>query len=109
MRKLAILLLGVFIFAGMVSCTQKDKNKVQKSQKAQQLYEKYKTMITEGNGCEPCIDCAALALAISYDTSEEITLRKKNLTEYFKKNGKIPCPELVPELKQNVAQVQNEK
>jgi len=81
---------------------QKD-NKAKTIENADQLYEKYKNMVTEGEGCEPCIDCAALALAISYDTEKEITISKEKLLNYYNKNGSIPCPELLPELNTELA------
>jgi len=67
-----------------------------------QLYEKYKKMVTEGEGCAACVDCAALALAISYDTKKEIAVSKAKLIKYYNENGTIPCPELVPELKEEI-------
>ncbi|MCF6240380.1 MAG: hypothetical protein L3J74_03425 [Bacteroidales bacterium] len=106
MRHLFIILFGVFVWASVSSCGDASgKNAADKHLKAQELYEKYKAMITEGNGCVPCADCASLALAISYDTKDEISVSKKKLIEYYKKNGTIPCPELVPELKEIVAQI----
>lgn len=106
MKSIFIILLGVFVWASVSSCGNVSrKNTADKHVKAQKLYEKYKTMITEGDGCAPCVDCASLALAISYNTKEEITASKKKLIEYYKKHGSIPCPELVPELKEIVAQI----
>ncbi len=106
MKRIFIILFGVFVWASVSSCGDASgKNLADKHLKAQKLYEKYKSMITEGDGCSACVDCAALALAISYDTKDEISASKKKLIEYYKKNGNIPCPELVPELKEIVAQI----
>jgi hypothetical protein len=106
MKGIIVILFGMFLWASISSCgAASGKNSVDKHLKAQQLYEKYKNMITEGDGCVPCVDCAALALAISYDTKDEVSVSKKKLIEYYKKNGTIPCPELVPELKEIVAQI----
>ena len=101
MRNIIIIVIFVFSF-GIVSCgtIEKDDNS---DLKTELLYEKYKNMVTEGEGCAACIDCAALALAITYETEDEILDSKQKLFEYYKENGVIPCPELLPELKQEMA------
>jgi len=105
MKKIVGVFIGIAFFLVLGACSNVKEKSTAKKIDAQQLYEKYKDMITEGDGCVPCVDCAALALAISYDTKDEIKNSKKKLIEYYHKNGKIPCPELLPELKQDVAQI----
>ncbi len=104
MRNILLIILVLVFSIGIISCNAVDK-KANTIQNADQLYEKYKNMVTEGDGCVACIDCAALALAISYDTKNEITLSKAKLVEYYKQNGTIPCPELMPELGEEIALV----
>ena len=105
MRNILLIVLG-FVFSVVIfSCNaienkDKDANTIQG---ADQLYEKYKNMVTEGEGCAACVDCAALALAISYDTQNEIAANKAKLIEYYKQNGNIPCPELIPDLNKELA------
>ena len=106
MKKFLVVFAGIiFLSVFLSSCNAVSDNTATKKIDTQQLYEKYKTMITEGEGCIPCVDCAALALAINYNTREEIIASKKKLIEYYKKNGEIPCPELVPEVKKEVARL----
>ncbi len=100
-----LLIISISIFSfGIFSCGTTEK-KAETIEGADLLYEKYKNMVTEGEGCAPCIDCASLALAITYDTHEEIVVSKNKLLKYYKENGSVPCPELLPELKQEVALV----
>ncbi len=93
---------------GFFSCNgTANAEKIKKVQNTDQLYEKYKQLVTEGDGCVPCVDCAALALAMTYNTPKEIAASKKKLLVYYKENGKIPCPELFPELKEGIALTAN--
>lgn len=105
MRYILLIVLGFVFSVGIISCNaiEKKDKKANTIQGADQLYEKYKNMVTEGEGCIACVDCAALALAISYDTHTEIAVSKAKLTEYYKQNGTIPCPELMPELNKEIA------
>lgn len=98
----------VFFSAGIFSCNSTANAETgKKALNTDKLYEKYKHMVTEGDGCIPCIDCAALALAMTYDTPDEVALSKQKLVNYYKENGKIPCPELLPELKEEIALMAN--
>ena len=106
MKNIIVAFLSLFILSFTISSCNNvaDKSLAIQKDKAQQLYEKYKNMITEGDGCVPCADCAALALAISYNTKDEINASKQKLIKYYKETGSVPCPELIPELKETVAQ-----
>ncbi len=105
MKNIVITLVSLFILTFVLSsCSDAVSSPEMQKDKAQQLYEKYKSMISEGDGCVPCVDCAALALAISYGTKDEIQSSKQKLIKYYKKTGSVPCPELVPELKESLAQ-----
>ena len=105
MRNILLIVLGFVFSIGVISCNaiEKKDKKANTIQGADQLYYKYKNMVTEGDGCVACIDCATLALAISYDTQDEIAKSKEKLVQYYKVNGTIPCPELIPELKKEIA------
>ncbi len=104
MRNIILIsLISIFSF-GIFSCDTTGK-KADAIDGTDLLYEKYKNMVTEGEGCVACIDCASLALAITYNTQDEVVLSKKKLLEYYKENGSIPCPELLPELRQEIALV----
>ena len=107
MRNILVIFLAIFFSVSVISCNllQKDNTKADTNQGADKLYEKYKNMITEGDGCIACVDCATLALAISYDTQSEVATSKAKLIKYYKKNGTIPCPELVPEISKEIALV----
>jgi len=100
-----LLIISISIFSfGIFSCGTTEK-KAETIEGADLLYEKYKNMVTEGEGCEVCIDCASLALAITYDTQDEADASRKILIDYYNENGTIPCPELLPELKKEIALV----
>ncbi|MEN8119519.1 MAG: hypothetical protein ABFS35_04205 [Bacteroidota bacterium] len=105
MRNLVLIFLVSFFSVGIFSCSiiEKKEKKANTIQGADKLYEKYKNMVSEGDGCVACVDCAALALAISYDTKNEIKESKAKLMNYYKQNGTIPCPELIPELNKEIA------
>ena len=107
MRNILLTILISIFSVAIFSCstTKKNDEKAKTIQSAKLLYGKYRNMVTEGEGCEACIYCAALSLAISYDTEDEIFLSKKTLLNYYNKNGTIPCPELMPELKKETALV----
>ncbi len=107
MRNILLIVLGIFFSITVISCNtiEKENTKANTIQGADKLYEKYKNMVAEGDGCIACVDCAALALAISYDTQNEIAASKTKLVEYYKQNGTIPCPELMPELGEEMALV----
>jgi len=110
MKNILLILLMVIFSAGIFSCNDMASAETgKKTMDTNKLYEKYKHMVTEGDGCVPCIDCAALALAMTYNTPNEVALSKQKLVNYYKENGEIPCPELLPGLKEEIALMANSK
>ncbi len=99
MKKITILSIFLILLTGSFSCTNIDIKAEKKQSKIEQLYNKYKDMIKKQPDCAPCVDCATLALSIKYDNKQEISKYKQKLTEYYKTNDSIPCPELLEEIK----------
>ena len=60
----------------------------------------YSDRINSGTGCQPCANCAQLALDLCLsacdDRQDAIEINRNILLGYQQINGGIPCPELVP-------------
>ena len=96
MKYLFIFAVLVLVSASLFSCSEKTHSThIKQKIDTDSLYIKYKTMIGDSSNSPACVDCAAMALAISYDMDEEITKSHEKLVEYYKQNGSVPCPELL--------------
>lgn len=95
-----IITLGtLLILSSIVSCINADIKAEKKQDKIEMLYHKYKDMIRKQKDCDPCVDCAALALSIKYKNKQEIKKYKEKLIEYNKTKDSMPCPELLEVIK----------
>ncbi len=61
------------------------------------LFIKYKSMIKNDTNMVVCMNCASMALALSYNNEEEIIENYEKLLKYYKEYGYVPCPELICE------------
>ncbi|MEN8119459.1 MAG: hypothetical protein ABFS35_03895 [Bacteroidota bacterium] len=91
----SIIIIGI-IALSLFSCSSKPHSAhIEKYVSSDSLYVRYKNMISDTINCTACVDCAAMALAISYGIDEEISENHEKLAQYFKEHGDIPCPELL--------------
>lgn len=96
MKKLLPFITVGIVALSLFSCSSKPHSAhIRTHVSSDSLYVKYKTMIGNNIDCDACVDCAAMALAISYGIDEEINENHAKLVKYYEEHGDIPCPELL--------------
>jgi len=109
MKNLFIFTISALIALSLFSCSEKShSSNIKQDLNTDSLYVKYKNMVSDSSNSPACVDCAAMALALSYGMDEEVAKNNEKLVKFYMENGSVPCPELLCN-KENKAQLSKTK